>query len=273
MAVMADAVIVMAGFDPLSEGEGCDRSFALPGGQEELIREASAANPKTMVVLYSGGAVDAASWIDKVPTLLQAWYGGEAGGTALARVLFGDVNPSGRLPISWEQKWEDNPVHDSYYFNNGGKNTRYGEGVFMGYRGYDKSGVKPLFPFGHGLSYTQFAYRDLKISPAVARLGQEVEVSFEVTNAGPCAGADVVQLYVGDPDASVPRPIKELKGFQRVFLEPGEAKRVTLKLDSRAMSFYDGKSMKWTQEPGTFTVFVGRSSADIALKGEYLVGR
>jgi len=282
LAGAADVVVVMAGFAPETdptyfhpriESEDFDRSFGLPGGQEELIREVSAANPKTVVVLTAGGAVDAEPWIDRVPALLHAWYGGEAGGTALARVLFGEVSPSGHLPISWERRWQDNPVHDSYYVNNGGKNTRYSEGVFIGYRGYDKSGIKPLFPFGHGLSYTEFAYRDLKISPATAERGQEVTVSFEVTNFGQRAGAGVPQLYVGDPESSVPRPVKELKGFQRVYLEPGETQRVTLKLDARSMSFYDVKGRGWRQEPGVFTVMVGRSSADIVLKGECRVTR
>jgi beta-glucosidase len=273
LAAMADAAVVMVGFDPSTEGEGFDRSFALPGGQDELIRAVNAINPKTIVALRAGGAVDATAWIEKVPALVHTWYAGQEGGHALARLLFGEVNPSGRLPMTWEKTWADNPAHDSYYVNHGGLNIRYNEGIFVGYRGYEKNGVKPLFPFGYGLSYTTFAYGNLKIAPAAPKAGQEVTVTFDVTNTGAVTGADVAQLYLGNPSASVPRPLKELKGFQRVVLKPGETQQIALKLDPRAMSFYDVKGKGWKQEPGTFTVAVGRSSADLQLKGEYKVSK
>ncbi len=271
LAASADAAVVMVGFDNGTECESFDRTFELPGGQDALIQAVAAANPKTVVALVAGGAVDAAAWIEKTPALLHTWYAGQEGGRALGMLLFGDANPSGHLPISWERAWSDNPVHDSYYYNNGDRNIRYTEGIFVGYRGYEKNGVQPLFPFGHGLSYTSFAYKNLKVSPVTPKLGEEVTVSFDVTNTGQRAGTDVPQLYLGNPTASVARPAKELKGFERVTLKAGETKRVVLTLDARAMSFYDVAGQGWKQEPGTFTVAVGHSSADLALKGEYEV--
>jgi beta-glucosidase len=259
------------GFDNNSEKEGVDRSFGLPIGQDELVQAVSAANKHTIVVLTAGGSADVSKWIDRVPVFLHGWYSGQEGGCALARILFGEVNPSGHLPISFELRWEDNPVHDSYYFNAPEKTVKYTEGVFVGYRGYEHNGVAPLFPFGHGLSYTTFGFKNLSITPKAPKLGETVAVSFDLTNTGKREGAEVAQLYLGSPTASVPRPVKELKGFARVSLKPGETRRVTLTLDSRAMSFFDVQSHAWKQEPGKFTVFVGHSSAAIDLNGEYAV--
>jgi len=162
-------------------------------------------------------------------------------------------------------------VHDSYFANAPANTVIYQEGVFMGYRGYEHNGVKPLFPFGHGLSYTTFAFKNLGLTPAAPKPGENVTVSFDVTNTGTRAGAAVPQLYLGNPTASVPRPAKELKGFSRVALQPGETRRVALTLDPRAMSFFDVTSHVWKQEPGKFTVFVGHSSAAIDLTGDYTV--
>jgi beta-glucosidase len=271
IAATADAAIVCVGFNPGSESEGGDRTFGLGFGQDYLVQAVAAANPRTIVVLTSGGGVDVTPWIDRVPALLQGWYGGQEAGRALPRVLFGEVNPSGHLPISWERRWADNPVHDTYYPNAPANTVAYREGVFVGYRGYEHAGVKPLFPFGYGLSYTTFAYANLAVTPRAPKLGENVTVSFDLTNTGARAGATVAQLYLGNPTARVPRPPKELKGFARVELKPGETRRVTLLLDPRAMSFFDEPSHAWKQEPGTFTVFVGHSSADIDLTGEYAV--
>jgi beta-glucosidase len=206
-----------------------------------------------------------------VPAFLHGWYSGQEAGRALPKILFGDVNPSGHLPISFERTWADNPVHDSYYINAPANTVVYKEGVFVGYRGYEHNGVKPLFAFGHGLSYTTFAFQNLKLAPAAPKCGENVNVSFDISNTGSRAGVAVAQLYLGNPTASVPRPAKELKGFSRVILKPGETRHVTLTLDPRAMSFFDVKSHAWKQEPGKFAVFVGHSSADIDLSGEYTV--
>jgi beta-glucosidase len=265
LAASVDAVIVAPGFDAASEGESGDRTFKLLPGQDELINQIAAANKKTIVVMTSGGGVDMTSWVDRVPALLEAWYPGQEGGTAVAQLLFGDFDPSGRLPISIERRWEDNATHDSYYPKAGTKKVEYTEGVFVGYRHYDKSAVKPLFPFGYGLSYTSFGYKNLTVSSASTN---EVTVAFDVTNTGSRAGADVAEVFVGDQHAPVPRPVKELKGFAKVMLNPGETKNVTVTLDRRAFSYYDVKTHTWTVAPGDFDVFVARSAADIELTGK-----
>src|SRR5664280_825894 len=273
LAAEAGAVVVCVGFSPATEAEGADRSFELGIGQNQLVEAVSAANRKTIVVLTAGGSADVSPWIDRVPVLLHAWYTGQESGRALARILLGDVNPSGRLPISFERAWADNPVHDSYYVNAPANTVDYKEGVFVGYRGYEHNGVKPLFPFGHGLSYTTFAFQHLALAPAAPKCGENVTVSFDVTNTGPRAGAAVAQLYLGNPTASVLRPAKELKGISRVALQPGETRHVTLTLDPRAMSFFDVTSHAWKQESGKFTVSVGHSSAAIDLTGAYTVAK
>jgi beta-glucosidase len=271
MAASADAVVVCVGFNRGSESEGFDRSFELGLGQDALVQAISAANPKTIVVLTAGGSADVTKWIDRVPALLHGWYSGQEAGRALPKILFGEVNPSGRLPISFERAWTDNPAHDSYNPNAPKNTVVYKEGVFVGYRGYERNGVKPLFPFGHGLSYTTFAFQNLKLAPAAPKCGENVTASFDLTNTGSRAGTAVAELYLGNPTASVPRPAKELKGFSRVALQPGETRHVTLTLDPRAMSFFDATSHAWKQEPGKFTVFIGHSSAEIDLQGEYTV--
>ena len=266
LAAKASVVVLAVGFNDSNEGEDGDRTFQLPTGQEELIREISAINKKTVVVITSGGGVDMRGWLDRVPGVIQAWYPGQAGGTALAEILLGEVNPSGRLPISIEKRWEDNPAHDSYYPDPGTRRVVYRNGVFAGYRGYEHNGVEPQFAFGYGLSYTTFRYGKLAIKPG-AKPGA-YEVTFEVTNTGKRAGAEVAQLYIGDSHASVPRPPKELKGFAKIELKPGETKSVSISLDARAFTYCDVKNNLWRADPGDFDVLVGRSSAAIELKGK-----
>lgn len=270
VAAQADAAVVAVGFDQSSEGESGDRMFALPPGQNELINQIAAANKNTVVVVTSGGGVDMTAWVDHVPGLFEAWYPGQEGGTALAQLLFGEFSPSGKLPMTFDRRWEENPAHDTYYPKSGNKKVAYTEGVFVGYRGYDKSGVKPLFPFGYGLSYTTFAYKNLTVSPAPSA-GQPVEVRFEVTNTGSRAGAEVAEVYVGDRHSSVPRPKKELKGFAKLKLGPGETQQVTVTLDRRAFAYYDVKKHDWRVEPGDFDVYVARSAAQIELTGKVTV--
>ena len=271
LAARVDAVVLAVGFDTATEGESSDRSFRLPPGQDELINQIAAANKNTVVVITSGGGVDISAWIPRVPAVLQVWYPGQEGGTALAQLVFGESVPSGRLPISIEQRWEDNAVHDSYYPKNREKKVEYREGVFVGYRHFDKSGIKPLFPFGFGLSYTSFSYKNLQVSDIGQSKGGQVIVDFDVTNTGTRPGADVAQVYVGDRHASVPRPVKELKGFAKVELNPGETKHLQVTLDRRAFSYYDVKDHKWTVAPGDFDIYVARSSAQVELTGKVTV--
>jgi beta-glucosidase len=277
IAAKADAVVIAVGFDPETESEGADRTFRLPPGQDELIKEIAAVNKNTIVVVTSGGNVDMNSWINQVPGLIEAWYPGQEGGTALAEVLLGDTNPSGRLPVTFERRWQDNPVHDSYYPATGTKRVEYKEGVFVGYRGYEHSGTKPIFPFGFGLSYSSFKFANLTIKPSNAGqsgpAGVRYEVSFDVTNTGKLQGAEVAQVYVGDKHSKIARPEKELKGFAKMELRPGETKRVSVILNDRAFSYYDVASKQWRAEPGEFDILVGPSSQQIELRGKVsLVG-
>jgi beta-glucosidase len=274
LAAKADVVVLAVGFDPASETEGWDRTFGLPPGQDELIQKVTAVNKHTILVVTAGGAVDMHAWVERVPGLVHVWYPGQEGGTALAEILFGDVNPSGRLPVTFERRWEDNPVHDSYYPQAGTNRVVYKEGVFVGYRGYEHRGAKPLFPFGYGLSYTTFTYSHLSVAPLTggASPSPPYEVSFDVMNTGRRDGADIAQVYVGDRHAQVPRPAKELKGFVKVHLRPGEAKRVSVTLDEHALSYYAADAKQWRIEPGDFDVLVGRSSEQIELRGTLTVG-
>ena len=267
MAAMADVVVIAAGFNDSTESEGADRTFRLPPGQDELVAAMAEANENTVVVMTSGGAVDMNAWIDDVPALLQAWYPGQEGGTAIAEILFGDVNPSGHLPATFERRWPDNPAYPSYYPVPGTLTIEYKEGVFVGYRGFEENGVEPLFPFGHGLSYTSFKYSNLSISPDTTGDGV-VEVSFDVSNTGERAGADVAQIYVADRHSDIARPPKELKGFAKVHLQPGATQRVTVHLDRRSFAYYDVEARGWTATPGSFDVLIGSSSAVIELRGK-----
>ncbi len=277
MAASADAVVVAAGFDPQSESEGGDRTFGLPPGQDQLIERMAALNKRTIVVVASGGAVDTNGWIDRVPAVLATWYPGQEGGTAVAGVLFGDVDPSGRLPISWDRRWEENPAHDSYYPAAVDTNrVEYKEGVFSGYRGYERGGAKPLFPFGFGMSYTTFGYKNLAVRPVAAapagaapgRRELRYEVSFDVTNTGAREGAEVAEVYVGETHPAVPRPSRELKGLSRMDLRAGATQRVKVALNSRAFAYFDAGAHVWRVDPGEFTISVGRSVDDIRLEGK-----
>jgi len=273
LAAKADAVVVAAGFDPDSESEGADRTFDLPFGQEELIRQVSAANAKTIVAVTSGGNVDPGNWLDHVPAYVEMWYPGEAGGTALAEILFGAVNPSGHLPATFERRREDNPTFATYYTEGDTNKVEYKEGVFVGYRGYEHNNVKPLFPFGYGLSYTTFKYANLTVASSNGASGALFTVSFDLTNTGDRAGADVAQVYVADDHSKIARPAKELKGFSKVSLQPGETKHVSIDLDARAFAYYDAAAKQWHITPGSFGILVGRSSEEIVLKGSAAVSK
>ncbi len=268
----ASSVVICAGFDTETEKENHDRTFTLPEGQDAMIKFAAAHNSNVIVVIYSGGSFDMSAWKDDVEAIIMGWYPGQEGGLALARMLAGEFSPSGRLPMSIEACWEDNPVHDSYYTKEKAENKRgftnryvtYNEGVFMGYRGYDRLGTKPLYPFGYGLTYGDFEYSDLAVVPS--RDG--VDVKFTLTNNGKMAAAEVAQVYVGELCPSVPRPVKELKGYARVQLGKGESKSVTVHLGKEAFAFYDVDIHDFRVNAGKFSIMVGASVGDIRLNAE-----
>lgn len=269
IAAMADAVVVDVGFDSSTESEGYDRTYALPWGQDELIEAALSANPKTIVVLTGGGDVDTHRWIAKAPALLHQWYPGQEGATALAEILSGARSPEGRLPITFPHSWEENPVHDSYYApvvpTGSTPSIRYSEGVFLGYRSFVTTGKKPLFPFGFGLTYTTFAFSNLKVSSTVIGSHPAAQVSFNVANTGKVASAEVAQVYVGDPSAKVARSRIELKGFKKVRLAPGENQQVSIPLDERSFSYWDSDANRWRWDAGSFVIAVGDSSENTPL--------
>jgi beta-glucosidase len=266
LAAKADAVVVEAGYNQDSESEAGDRTFALPYGQDELIREIAAANPKTIVAITSGGNVDSQSWIDRVPAVLESWYGGQQAGQALAEILFGKVNPSGHLPATFERRAEDNPTFADYYPDGDSIQVHYKEGIYVGYRGYEKNNVKPLFPFGFGLSYTTFKFSNLKVTEEPSSTGIKAVATFEVTNTGRREGAEVAQLYVTEDAPKIDRPARELKGFERVKLAPGETKHVSIPLDARSFSYYNVDQKKWTIGSSKFTISVGDSVESLPLK-------
>lgn len=262
LARNADAAVVFVGSSRSSETEGRDRDNMDLGKQNELVEAILAVNPRTVIVLNSGSPL-LLPWAAKAPALLQGWLAGEEGPHALAKILFGEINPSGKLPFTLPQRLEDNPA---YLYYSGGADANYGEGVFVGYRYYDKRKIAPLFPFGHGLSYTRFEYSNLRV-PAEVSAGQPIPISFDVKNTGQRAGKEVVQLYVGDESTTeVVRPLKELKAFRKVNLTPGEQATVKITLGPRDLSYYDARHHNWVSTPGNFRIYVGSSSADIRLQ-------
>ncbi|MEJ2356338.1 MAG: glycoside hydrolase family 3 C-terminal domain-containing protein, partial [candidate division WOR-3 bacterium] len=261
----SDVAIICVG---VREHEGGDREeLTLPAEQVKLIRNIASVNKNLIVVLNGGAAVLMNEWLDKVPVLIAAWYPGQEGGNALADIILGEINPSGKLPTTFIEKWEDSPAYGNYPEEEG--EVHYEEGIFVGYRHFDKENIEPLFPFGYGLSYTTFKYSDLKINKKSIKKNEKIKINLKVENTGEHAGAEIVQLYVQDTKASVERPIKELKEFKKVFLKPGEKKQISFELDKSALSFYDIISKDWIAEKGKFKVLIGSSSKDIRLTGEF----
>jgi beta-glucosidase len=262
-------VLLFAGLTNEWESEGHDREdMKLPGGQDELIRKVVSINPNTIVIINSGSPVEM-PWIDRVPAVLQSWYGGQEAGRAIARIVFGDVNPSGKLPVTFPRRLCDNPAFLNFPGESG--KVIYGERIFVGYRYYDKKEIPPLFPFGHGLSYTSFVYTNLVLDAAEYTAQDQIVVSVEVQNAGSRSGKEIVQLYIRDIDPRLQRPEKELKDFHKVYLEPGETKRVIFSLDQRALAFYDPMQAGWVVEKGAYEVLIGSSSQDIRLTQQFWV--
>ena len=264
----SDMAVVFAGLGNYMESEGSDRpTMDLPPGQVDLIKAVAAANPRTVVVLFSGNPLPMGEWINDVEGVVHAWYPGQDGGRAIADVLLGHVNPSGKLPVSFLKRWEDSAAYGNYPGKDG--TVHYAEGLFVGYRHHEAKKIAPEFPFGHGLSYTQFKYDGLSIRKAKSQ--PTVRVEFTLTNTGSRAGSEVAQVYVGERKPVLARPVKELKGFRKVALQPGETKALAFDLDAAAFSYFDEKTMSWKLNPGAFDIFVGSSSSDIRLQGESFV--
>ena len=258
IAQSAEVAIIFAGTGSGTEAEGADRtSLGLPAGQDELIEAVAKANRHTIVVITAGSPVSMSQWIKDVPAVLDAWFPGEEGGNAIADVLTGAVNPSGRLPVTFPAKMDDLPPADA--------------GLYPGYRHFDRSRIVPLFPFGFGLSYTRFEYGDLTVTPARVHPVQLVEVSLTVRNAGARAGKETVQLYVHARDSAIERAVQDLRAFQQVDLQPGESKRIYFTLTDSATSYFEERRQDWVQDQGAFEVRVGSSSRDIRATGEFSV--
>jgi beta-glucosidase len=272
-ASQADVVIYVGGLNhrPNFDSEGTDRKdMKLPYGQDELLQRVVEANPRTIVVLLGGGPVEMGSWLAKVPALVQAWYPGMESGNALAAMLFGDVNPSGKLSCTFPKRLEDSPAHALGNYPGKDGTVRYEEGLLVGYRWFDAKKIEPLFPFGFGLSYTRFEYSDLHLKPSG---DGTVTAEFSVSNVGSRDGAEVAQLYVQEVKPRLQRPLKELKGFSKVFLKAGEKKTVAIPLDERSFAFYDPDKKSWIAEAGDFKIFIGGSSRDLPLQQDFRLAK
>ena len=267
----ADAVIFIGGLNKSShqDCEDSDRfGLGLPYGQDAVIEALAKVNPRLAVVIVSGNAV-AMPWVDNVNAIVEAWYCGSQSGTALADIIFGDVNPSGKLPITFPVRLEDNGAHALGAYDPASTEAHYSEGIFVGYRWAQKKDIKPLFAFGHGLSYTTFSYSEAEISRTTMSENGNVTVSVNVTNTGEREGKEIVQLYIGDDECSVERPVMELKAFRKVSIKPGETVRVSFPVNADMLKFYgtDG----WTLEKGSFTAYVGAASDDIRTSAKFNV--
>ncbi len=258
----SDVAILFVGTSSYYETEGRDRdNLDLPEGQDELIKQVAKANKKTIVVMITGAPVTMNSWINLVPGLVQAWFGGDEAGNAIADVLLGRHDPSGRLPMTFPVKWSDCSAYGSYKQQD--SLSDYSDGIFVGYRWFDKHDIKPLFPFGYGLSYTKFSYSGLRIT----QVGDTYDVTFKVTNAGKHPGVEIPQLYVQDPDTKADAPVKELRRFGRITLKPGETEYVKFTLAGIDFAHYDAAKDKWGTHPGRYNLLIGSSSRDIRLRG------
>ena len=271
-AKAASTAVVVVSDD--TESEAADRQgLNLPSAQDELVSAVAAANPHTVVVVDAGAPV-AMPWLSSVSAVVDGWYPGQVNGTALANVLFGNSNPSGHLPVTFPRSLSDVPAHTAAQWPGVGGTVQFSEGLDIGYRWYDANHVTPLFPFGYGLSYTSFAYSKLKIKQTPDRATGDVTVSATVSNTGSRAGSDVAQLYLTDPPAAG-EPPRQLAGFQRVTLAPGQSQRVTFTVTPRSEEWWDDSAQGWTQSPGTYAVSVGDSSAPagLPLHGIYVQGK
>ena len=270
-AKSADVVIFIGGLNKSDnqDSEGHDRkSLGLPYDQDKLISELVKANKNLVVVNVSGNAV-AMPWVKEVPSIVQTWYNGTESGTALASILLGDVNPSGKLPFTFPVKLDDVGAHKLDAYPGVNKEADYKEGIFVGYRWVDKEKIKSLFSFGYGLSYTTFEYGKVTADKKEVTRDGKISFTVKVKNTGARDGAEIVQLYISDLKSSLPRPLKELKGFEKVYLKAGEEKEVTMSIDKSALSFFDAAKHEWVAENGDFEALIGASSSDIKSKVKF----
>ncbi len=268
-ASQAEVVIYVGGLNHRLgyDAESKDRpDMKMPYGQDQLLSRIVAANPRTIVVLFGGGPMEMGDWLAKVPAVVQAWYPGMEGGNALAGMLFGDINPSGRLSCTFPKKLQDSPAHAMGNYPGKDGTVRYEEGLLVGYRWFDTKSIEPLFPFGYGLSYTRFEYSNLKLTPG--KDSSSFVATFDVKNVGTRDGGEVAQLYVQHLNPRLARPLKELKGFNKVFLKAGEQKSVTIPIERNSFAFYDPERKAWAAEKGDYKILIGSSSRDIRLQND-----
>ena len=266
MAADADIAIVSIGFNESLERESNDRPFELPLYQDELVNRVLNANPNTVVMVNAGSNVDMRKWQERAPALVYLWYPGQEGGRAAAEILFGKVNPSGKLPVSFEKQWEDNPAFNWYYDDDSDKRVTYGEKLNIGYRGYDASRIKPNFAFGYGMSYTDFEFSNLKVKNTTKNGKRVVTVAFDIKNTGDIDGKEVAQIYVHPISPKVERPYKELKGFEKKMVKAGEKVHVEILLDDEAFSYYDPSTEGFIVDKGKYEILVGNSSDNLPLR-------
>ncbi len=268
----ADVSILFIGLnhEKNMDAEDTDKtSFKLASSQIQLVKNTIRQNKNTIVVLINGSPISMEEWIDEIPVLLEAWYAGMEGGRAIADILFGDVNPSGKLPITFPKRLSDSPAHKSDKTFPGADKVFYDEGIFVGYRHFEYNDIKPLFPFGYGLSYTTFKYSNIKMENNRVSGNETIRVSVELENTGNNEGAEVVQLYLHDMESSLPRPFKELKGFKKIFLKPKQKETINFELYREDLAFFDEEENDWVVENGTFKILIGSSSEDIRLETEF----
>ena len=268
LAKNSDIAILFVGTSDNYESEGFDRpDLILPADQDKLIEAVSAVNKNTIIVLTTGSPVLMEKWVNKIDGLIEAWFAGEEAGNAIADVLLGNYNPSGKLPVTFPKQWEDCSAFGTYHTKD--SVTVYSDGIFVGYRHFDKNNIEPLFPFGFGLSYTSFSYENLKINSSAIQPSDNLKFTVDIKNRGDRDGAEIVQVYINDLKSSIERPVKELKAFKKIFLKKGESKTLEFSLDKSSLSFFDPAVKDWIAEPGDFEILVGSSSRDIKLKQRF----
>ena len=263
-------IIACFGHNSDTEGEGSDRTFELPEKDKKMLASIFSSKKPTIGIVNAGGNIEMQEWEPSLKGLIWGFYGGQEAGTAVGDVLFGKVNPSGKLPMTFEKRWEDNPAYNSYHDPDGDKHVAYTEGIFIGYRGYDKLKREVQYPFGYGLSYTTYKLSNVAVSKPNA--DGAVEVTCKLTNTGNKAGAQVIQVYVGKTESSVvERPEKELRKFEKVFLKAGESKAVKMVIPQNAFTYFDVNTKKFVKDAGNYNVMLGFSSRDIKAQQSILI--